>query len=220
MKLLRWVAAPAVAVAVIAGGASPASAEEVGVIAFTGTATVTPGIGSPVQVGTTPPTVRVLPAQANGTWSFTSSTCSGTATSAPKPNKKNGVVVSPQQCTIGASGTLGAVSGLPAPYCGISRGSGGTGKVTASGTWVQAGPPPSVSSATQEYGLSNVGWAASAGGLIVFTGTATKTTSPGFGQNGPLVGAVVAVPTGGSCLGGDATSFTIVGGATYALINK
>lgn len=91
-------------------------------------------------------------------------------------------------CSITATGT---VTG----FCGLSNG-------TANGTITFAGQSISFS----------VSWTSppSGGGTLILMGSADK-----GGQTGTVKGEVTAVPTGGSCLAGGATGFTIAGTVVY-----
>lgn len=184
MKRIAKVAAVGTAGLGLILGATPAHAHGTGVVAFVGSATVTPALGAPV-IGT----------PQNGGWSLSN------AGALPNIGVGAATTGAAGAAVINVAGSLGA--GLVAPFgngalCGLSGGDAGVGTIEIAGDVVD---------------VHSVGWDQSAATIIVFDGKATD----GDGSEGDLIGAVSAIPPvpgvigAGSCAGGTATQFTVVG---------
>lgn len=225
----------------------PASAQTVNVNAasavavFVGSATVdNPSLWSPVSPNCTSGGLPTLcPSGSGGTWGFAADSnaanqaavglaCGVLKTNDPGPPTTTEIKFF---CTLGsgtggtgvgavtisASGSLdgGALGGA---WCGASGGTGGTGSASVNGLNAEAvnGTPGGLT-ATRTASFSGVGWTQSAGSVIVVDeGTATSSVY-GTSVTGPVRAVVSAVPTGGSCLAGTATTFTVVGVAAAVM---
>lgn len=178
-------------------GSTPAEALP-GLVAFTGTANVTPGLDYPI-----------LGSPSNGTWEFTIGNGVGATA-----NGDVGTAVGSAAGNLG-QGTLQTQVGGPfagGAFCGASGGFGGSGSITVNNSITGA------SSTTYTFDSdpgnkvpdNPIGWQQSAGSLIFFT------DANGAIPGANVIGLVIAIPptpaTGaGSCLSGTATQFTIVG---------
>jgi hypothetical protein len=193
MKTLRRAALFALsASALLLPLATPASATSAGVIVYAGTAT-TPPLGYPVLDTT----------GGNGAVNISSNlACANIGANVLKAGK---APVQAGLCSFTASGTIGT-NGLGGPFAtgAFCGGSGGT----LTGALIDP--------AGQTVNFS--GTFTTVASLVVFVGSATKGA-----QSGPIVSVADAIPPnpvlgGGSCLDGNATAFTVVGVAVYALL--
>ncbi|MBW3668892.1 MAG: hypothetical protein KY443_06730 [Actinobacteria bacterium] len=191
----------ATAMAAFAVGTPPASATSAGAAVFAGTADVActgagGGLSYPPAYVTTAPSVTLLPAARQCSWTFASAfpACVGVSATVQKTDT-NGVFG--PVCTISAGGNLTG-------WCGLSNGAG-TGTFTATNT---AGV--SATATIKKLGFIGVG-----GTLVVHAGV----DGPAAGQKGTMVALVEALPvpapSGNSCLTATATSFTIAGVAAF-----
>ena len=163
---------------------APASASSTrATIVFTGSATVTPGIGYPV-LGTS---------GVGNAWTFSITNGVGLALDPPALGAATGAV----------GGRLRSGKLVEGAFCGASGGTGGTGGVTITGIQDPVG-------GTATIALNNVGWLQSAGTVILFTDNDGKLPALVVGVVSAIPANPVTGGTG-SCLAGTGQDFTIIG---------
>lgn len=122
--------------------------------------------------------------------------------------------------TTGIAGTLHYGTAGYGAWCGYSSGHGGVGPLTLTANVANVDPNLPATPNPYTIGLSDVGWEQSAATVIVFTGHVTSSSDSAV-THGTVGGVVSAIPPnpvlgGGSCLNGDAQTFTVVGVASAA----
>lgn len=212
-RITRAAVAGALAIGLVAG-VTPAQAYTTYIsnFAFVGTATVAPGLATPLV-----PALLGGQHGRDGTWTFTnfgSLPHIGVGVAVANPPVPDTPVPYAGSVWIEASGELhgGLVNVFgPGAFCRLSGGSNGVGRIKIRNF---VGPRASSD-------LRNVGWFQSAATVTAYSGDTTFDDDPGSGVStrvgGALVGVFSALPPiagvigAGSCDDGTATQLSIVG---------